>query len=100
MKINELKDGMNNIDVEGMMTGAIGNSRIVQLKSGTSARVRDIWFDDDTGRIKLSLWNEQVDLLTIGQKATIKGGYVNTFRGELQLNVGKFGKLIPGKAPD
>ena len=48
---------------------------------------------DETGSIKLTLWNEQIDQVKVDNKVKIENGYVTSFKGEVQLNVGKFGKL-------
>jgi replication factor A1 len=48
---------------------------------------------DETGSVKLTLWNEQIDQVNVGDNIKIDNGYVTSFKGEIQLNVGKFGKL-------
>lgn len=59
--------------------------------------VCDIMIDDDTGKIKLTLWNEQIAQINVGDKIKIENGYVTSFKGQIQLNVGKFGKLTVNK---
>ena len=48
---------------------------------------------DETGTIKLTLWNEQIDMVNVGDNVKIENGYVTSFKGENQLNIGKYGKL-------
>lgn len=48
---------------------------------------------DETGSIKLTLWNEQIDQVNVDNTVKIENGYVTSFKGEIQLNVGKFGIL-------
>ena len=48
---------------------------------------------DETGSIKLTLWNEQIALVNVNDTVKIENGYVTSFKGEIQLNAGKFGKL-------
>jgi replication factor A1 len=43
--------------------------------------------------VKLTLWNEQIDQINVGDNIKIENGYVTSFKSEIQLNVGKFGKL-------
>ena len=56
--------------------------------------VADAVVADETGSIKLTLWNEQIDQVDVGNKIKIENGYVTSFKGEIQLNVGKFGTMI------
>jgi replication factor A1 len=48
---------------------------------------------DETGSIKMPLWNNQINMVSIGDTIEIKNGRIKTFRGELQVSVGKAGKL-------
>jgi replication factor A1 len=43
----------------------------------------------------MSLWNEQIDSFNVNDEIRIENGYVTSFRGEAQLNVGRYGRLIP-----
>ena len=56
-------------------------------------QVADAIIADETGSIKLTLWNEQIDQVKVDNKIKIENGYVTSFKGEVQLNVGKFGKM-------
>ena len=55
--------------------------------------VADAVVADETGSIKLTLWNEQIDQVEVGNKIKIENGYITSFKGEIQLNVGKFGTM-------
>lgn len=56
-------------------------------------RVATAVISDGTGTIKLTLWNDQIDQVNINDTVKIENGYITTFRGEIQLNVGRYGKL-------
>ncbi|MEM4312341.1 MAG: OB-fold nucleic acid binding domain-containing protein [Nitrososphaerales archaeon] len=92
MKVVELKDGMRRVNVEGVVS-SITEPRIVNLRTGGKARVAEAKFEDDSGFITLTLWDEMIDEVSEGLRVRIENGYVNSFRGELRLNVGKYGKL-------
>jgi replication factor A1 len=55
--------------------------------------VADAVVADETGSIKLTLWNEQIDQVDVGNKVKIENGYVTSWSSQLQLNVGKFGTM-------
>ena len=68
-------------------------------KFGKKGRVCNATAQDETGKIKLTLWNEQIDQIDVGDKIHLTNGYVGEYQGELQLSTGKFGKLeVVGKA--
>lgn len=66
-------------------------------KFGKSGRVCNAIIQDDSGKMKLTLWNEQIDQINVGDKITVKNGYVNEWQGEKQLSTGKFGTLEVSK---
>jgi replication factor A1 len=45
------------------------------------------------------LWNEQIAHVNVNDKIKIENGYITSFKGEVQLNVGKFGKLTVNDQP-
>jgi replication factor A1 len=51
---------------------------------------------DETGSIKLTLWNEQIDQVNVDDVVKVENGYITSFKGEMQLNVGKYGTLNVG----
>jgi replication factor A1 len=62
-------------------------------KFGEVSRVATATIFDDSGSIKLTLWNENIDKVSPNSEVQIENGYVTSFRGENQLNVGRYGKL-------
>lgn len=92
MKIGELKSGMRNVSVTGKVE-SIGEPRTVNLKAGGTNTVADAKISDETGSIKLSLWGDDINKIQPGDTVSIENGYINTFKGEDSINVGKFGSL-------
>ena len=92
MNIKDLRDGMRTVEVEGEIVD-VSSPREVTLRTGGQARVADATLRDESGTIKLSLWDAQIDAVSKGVKVKVSNGYINTFRGERQLNVGRYGKL-------
>jgi replication factor A1 len=92
LKIKELRSGMKKVDADVNVV-EVSDPREVVTRYGESHRVATAVVSDDTGTIKLSLWDANIDEVKVGDKVKIENGYVTTFRNENQLNVGRFGKL-------
>ena len=93
MEIKDLKNGMKRVEVEAVVMEK-GNPRQVQSRfKDETYTVADAIVQDETGTIKLTLWNEQIDQVQVGNRIKIENGYVTSFKAEIQLNVGKYGKL-------
>ena len=63
-------------------------------KFGKKGRVCNFICADNTGKISLTLWNDDIDKANAGDTIQIKNGWVGEYQGELQLSTGKFGELI------
>lgn len=99
MAIKDLKPKQTNVEVVGDVI-EVGDVREFQ-KFGKAGKVATAILKDETGKVKLSLWNEQVEQVNKGDRVHITNGYVSEWQGELQLTTGKFGKLeILGKSSD
>ena len=92
MKISDFKGEVSKVDVEGEVIEK-GEVRTVNLRAGGTSTVADATIKDDSGTIKLSLWGEQINSVDVGDKVKIENGYTKAFRGEVQLNIGRYGKM-------
>jgi replication factor A1 len=91
--IKDLNDGMKRVSAEGKVVEK-GDTREVKSKyKDETYRIADAVIADESGSIKLTLWNEQIEQVNVGDNIKIENGYVTSFKGEVQLNVGKFGKM-------
>jgi replication factor A1 len=94
LNIKELRNGMKRVTVEANVMEK-GEPREVRSRyKDETYMVADAIVADETGSIKLTLWNEQIDQVNVGNKVKIENGYVTSFKGEIQLNVGKYGTLV------
>ena len=92
MKISELRSGMRSVNIEASVV-SISEARTVNKRDGGTAKVADVMIKDDSGEIKLSLWEDHIELVKAGTKIAIENGYTTSFRGENQVSIGKYGKL-------
>ncbi len=94
MQIKELKTGMKQVNVTGKVVEKSASREVYSRYGYNVHRVANAVISDATGSIKLVLWNEQIDGVSVGDTVQIENGYVTAFRGEIQLSVGKkYGKL-------
>jgi len=92
VKIIELKPGIKRVEITAKVIEK-SDPREVTTRFGDTSRVATAVVQDDSGTIKLSLWNETIDQVNVNDTVKIENGYVTTFKGETQLNVGRYGRL-------
>jgi replication factor A1 len=84
---------MRRVDVEAKIIQKSETREVRSRYRNETYRVADATIKDDTGTVKLTLWNEQIDQVNVDDTVKIENGYIRSFRGEIQLNVGRYGKL-------
>ena len=92
MNISEIRDGMLRVETEGVIK-EISPSRKVTLRTGGEAEVADMLISDGKASIKVNLWDDQINEAKVGKTAKIVNGYTNSFRGEVRVNIGRYGTL-------
>jgi len=91
-KIGDLKVGMKKVSLKAEVL-EIPKSKIVQTRYGTTACVSNALIKDETGSMKMSLWNQQINMVHKGDVIDVKNGQVTWFSGERQLRLGRSGSL-------
>ena len=91
-KISQLSYGMRGIDLVAKVV-EIPVAIQVNTRFGTMASVSNIKISDETGAVRLSLWNDQIDKVKVGDMVTLKNCYIFRYRGEPQLRLGRKGTL-------
>lgn len=97
MKISELKPKVGGIELE---FDVIDKGPVREFnKFGKAGRVCNATVKDESGQVKLSLWNEDCDKINVGDKVKLTDGWTGEYQGEIQLSTGRAGKLeVIGKA--
>ncbi len=84
---------MRNVVVEAKVTEKSDPREVLSRFKDETYKVATATIADETGTIKLTLWNEQISQVDVGSTVKIDNGYITSFRGEIQLNIGKYGKM-------
>jgi GNAT superfamily N-acetyltransferase len=93
-KMGDLVDGMKQVTVDGRVDSILPAREVVSRKDGKTQRVADASLSDETGSVKLVLWNDAIRQVNPGERILVEKGYVNSFREEIQLNLSRFGRLV------
>jgi replication factor A1 len=91
--VAELKPRMKNVTISFKVI-SIGEQREIESRGdGGSHRVCDITVGDASGIVQVPLWDDTIDTVEEGATYNLTNGYTGLFRGNLRLNVGRYGKL-------
>ena len=90
--ISEIKPRQGKIEIDEAEIISKEKSKEFE-KFGNKGKVCVCTIKDDSGEIKLTLWNNEIDTYNVGDKIKLSNGYCSEFQGEKQITAGKFGKL-------
>jgi len=91
MKVSDLKPNMP-VDVLVLDVLSVSEPREFSTFKG-AGRVCNAEAKDETGKVKMTLWNEQIEQIAEGQKIKIENGWATEYKGTLQVGTGKKGTL-------
>lgn len=92
MKVKDVKPELRGIDLE-LKVVEVEEPRSYVSRTGREGRVTTAVAEDETGRIKVSLWDEDIDRVKVGSLIRIRNGYSRLFRGEVHVSAGMYGRL-------
>ncbi|MFB0504539.1 MAG: hypothetical protein ACETWE_11950 [Candidatus Bathyarchaeia archaeon] len=92
LKIEDLKAGMKHVNLNAEVL-EVSEPQMITTNWGFSAYISNAIIADETGIIKMSLWNKQIRMVSKGDSIRIENSEVVTFRGERQLRIGRKGIL-------
>jgi replication factor A1 len=90
--IKDVRAGMKNVNLQAKIL-EVAEPKRVFTRCGNPASFAKVLVGDETGTIKLCLWNGQINGVSEGETIQIKNAQAACFRGEQFLKLGKKGTL-------
>ncbi len=91
-RIEDLRAGMKDVNLKVRVL-EIPEPNRVYTRLGIPAFVSNVLVSDETGTMRMSLWNQQIAKVSEGDEINIQKGRVASYKGNLQLRIGKNGNL-------
>jgi replication factor A1 len=97
VKVGELTPNSRAVNVIAKVVSKSEIRNIATGRDGAPHRVCDALVGDETGCVYLTLWDDNIEKIKEGDTIKIGNGYVTLFRGNMRLNVGRYGNLEVAK---
>lgn len=98
-KVGELTPQSRSVNVTAKVVSKSEIREIPMGKDGSPHKVCDALVGDETGSIYLTLWDDNIQKVNENDTVRLENGYVTLFKGNMRLNIGKYGKLEMAKEP-
>ncbi len=92
LEIKDLNSRSKRFNLEVKVTEK-STPKIIPSMWGKELLLSTATIADRSGTIKLPLWNDQIDMVSVGDTLHIENAGLKRFRGELQVRIGKFTRL-------
>ena len=93
--VESLSLGLSDVNLVGVVLDT-GSIRTFDRDDGSEGRVANITLGDSTGRVRVTLWDDQADVVDefeAGDTVEVVDGYVRDRDGSLELHVGNRGAV-------
>jgi replication factor A1 len=94
-RVDDLSLGLSDVNLQGLVL-ATDSVRTFDRDDGSEGRVSNLTLGDETGRVRVTLWDEKADRaeeLDAGTSVEVVDGYVRERDGDLELHVGSRGAV-------
>jgi replication factor A1 len=91
--VAELKPRMKNVTITFKVVEKGEAREVTSRRDNSSHRVLDATVADSSGSVQVPLWDDAIEDVEAGKTYVLKNGYTGLFRGNLRLNIGKYGEL-------
>ena len=98
-KVGELTPQSRAVNVTAKVVSKSEIREIPLGRDGSAHKVCDALVGDETGSVYLTLWDDNIEKVNVNDSVRVENGYVTLFKGNIRLNIGKYGKLGPAKEP-
>ena len=89
--VEELDPEADDVEITGEIA-ELPTPRAVSTRYGQK-RIVTVVFEDETGEVDLTLWEEEIDEIDEGSEVQIEGAYVREWADGVQLNIGRDGDI-------
>ena len=93
VKIESLTPSSRRVNLTAKVVSPNPVRDVVSQRDGSSHKVTEYLIGDETGIILLTLWDADIEKIKEGDIINVGNAYISLFRGQMRLNVGKFGSL-------
>jgi replication factor A1 len=93
MAVSDLGPRSRKVNVKVKVVEVNDPREVTSRRDGTVNRVTEALVGDDTGVVYLTLWNDDIDRVSVDSILKISNGYCNVFKNSLRLNIGRYGSF-------
>ncbi|UCE29567.1 MAG: hypothetical protein JSV85_02280 [Candidatus Bathyarchaeota archaeon] len=93
VKIEKLTPRSREVNTVAKVVSKSEIRNITSSRDYSTRRVQDALVGDETGCVYMTLWDDNIEKVTEDATLQITNGYVNLFRGNMRLNIGRYGSF-------
>jgi replication factor A1 len=97
VKVGELTPASRAVNVIAKVVSKSEVRNIAAGRDGAPHSVCDALVGDETGCVYLTLWDDNIGKVNAEDTIKVGNGYVSLFRGNMRLNVGRYGTIEVAK---
>jgi len=93
VQVAQLTPQSRKVNIKVKVVSKTQPQEIISRQQGTTYRMAEAVVGDSSGVIVMTLWDDNIGLINEGTCYDIHNGYVQVFKGQMRLNIGRFGTV-------
>ena len=90
-KVEDLNTNSRRVNITVRVESRNPVREVSSRSDGSTHKVTEVLVGDETGCVFLTLWDDNIDQIDNDDTIKIANGYINLFRGNMRLNIGRYG---------
>lgn len=91
--ISDLRPNAKSVNLKFKVVKMNEPHEVTSRRDGSTHKVVEAIVGDETGIIKMTLWDSQIDQVEEEKTYELLNGYVSFFQNTLRLNIGRYGEI-------
>lgn len=92
-KVSDLEPSSRSVNLRVKAVSHTEEREVQSRKDFSSHRVCEVLVGDDSATVLMTVWDDMIDTVKDGSSYLIKNGYTSLFRGNIRLNIGRYGEI-------
>ncbi|MGQ4913854.1 MAG: hypothetical protein ACP6IU_03775 [Candidatus Asgardarchaeia archaeon] len=91
--VSDLRPNAKSVNLKFKVVSKSEPREVTSRRDGSTHKVVEAIIGDETGIIKMTLWDDQIDMIEENKTYELSNGYVGFFQNTLRLNIGRYGEV-------
>ncbi|MHA2059255.1 MAG: hypothetical protein ACW976_00530, partial [Candidatus Ranarchaeia archaeon] len=92
-KVSDLGPSSRSVNLKVQAKSRNEIREVSSRRDGQTHRVTEILVGDESAVVFMTVWDDMIEQIEDGKSYALKNGYTSLFKGNIRLNIGRYGEI-------